>query len=157
MVDINNRVELIDTLRQLKENTLPQFGLMTPQHMVEHLAMSVSFSNGRCPQPLYVSNERAQTSKRFILGDGDYPIGFKAPMLGDTPSPLVTADLNAAICYLEEELNYFDSYFEENPDLVSMNPVLGELAYSEWIILHNKHFSHHFKQFNILTNEVDKL
>jgi len=112
--------------------------------------MSVRFSNGRSPQPLYVSDERAQASKRFILGDGQYPIGFKAPMLGDTPSPLITADLNAAIHYLEDELAYFDAYFEKHPDMVSMNPVLGELTYSEWIVLHNKHFSHHFKQFTLL-------
>lgn len=141
---------VIDLLGRLEGNTEPQFGLMTPQHMVEHLAMSVSFSNGRSPQSLYVSNERAQASKRFILGDGDYPIGFKAPMLGDTPSPLVMVDLDAAIRYLKDELNYFDSYFEENPAVTLMNPVLGELTYSEWIILHNKHFSHHFKQFGIL-------
>ncbi|RZK75600.1 MAG: hypothetical protein EOO85_13465 [Pedobacter sp.] len=143
---------MVDLLRQLKEDDKPRFGLMTSQHMVEHLAMSVRFSNGRSPQPLYVSTERAQVSKRFILGDGEYPIGFKAPMLGDSPPPLIKAGLKEAIQYLENELAYFDSYFEANPSTVVMNPVLGELTYSEWIILHNKHFAYHFKQFNILSS-----
>jgi len=29
-------------------------------------------------------------------------------------------------------------------------PRLGKLNYKEWIIFHNKHFTHHFKQFELI-------
>lgn len=149
MLNIHSRAELFEALRGLNPNSKPEFGSMTPQHMVEHLAFAVKFSNGKLPQRLYVSNERAETIKRFLLGEGEHPIGFKAPTLGDGLETLLTSDLNTAIYYLEKELSDFDAYYQENPNAVFMHPLLGELTYSEWVVFHNKHFSHHFKQFNL--------
>ena len=40
-------------------------------------------------------------------------------------------------------------YFKENKDATPINPTMGELNKQEWTIFHNKHFEHHFKQFNL--------
>ena len=45
--------------------------------------------------------------------------------------------------------NSLGKYFEENKDATPINPTMGELNKQEWIIFHNKHFEHHFKQFNL--------
>lgn len=152
MIDVMNRNELFAVLGKLKPNQLAQFGIMTPHHMVEHLAFSVQFANGKLSQKLYVTPERAQAIKQFILGDGAHPIGFKSPLLGEGLEPLSTSDLSAAIHYLDQELRAFDAYFADHPTSTPINPMLGELSYSEWIGFHNKHFSHHFKQFGLLAD-----
>jgi len=36
-----------------------------------------------------------------------------------------------------------------NPDALKLNPTFGELNKAEWEIFHEKHFTHHFKQFGI--------
>jgi oxepin-CoA hydrolase/3-oxo-5,6-dehydrosuberyl-CoA semialdehyde dehydrogenase len=149
MITIDNRKGLLEALRGLNPNVRPAFGIMTPHHMVEHLAFAVKFSNGKLPQRLYVPSERAETMKNFLLGEGEHPIGFKSPLLGDGLEPLLTTNLNTATDYLDKELTVFDTYFRENPDATFTHPLLGELTYSEWVLFHNKHFSHHFKQFNI--------
>lgn len=152
MIDVMNRNELFTILGKLEPDELAQFGIMTPHHMVEHLAFSVRFSNGKLPQKLHVTPERAQTIKQFILGTEAHPIGFKSPLLGEGLEPLTTSDLSAAIHYLAQELGAFDGYFAQNPTSNPTNPLLGALSYSEWIRFHNKHFAHHFKQFGLLAD-----
>lgn len=151
MIDITNQSQLVALLCKLSQKDVPRFGIMTPHHMVEHLAFSVQFSNGKLPQKLYVTPEKARAIKQFILGDGEHPIGFKSPVLGDGLEALVTPDLPAAIQYLGTELASFDQYFAEHPTVAPTNPMLGELTHSEWIRFHNKHFSHHLKQFGLLS------
>jgi oxepin-CoA hydrolase/3-oxo-5,6-dehydrosuberyl-CoA semialdehyde dehydrogenase len=57
--------------------------------------------------------------------------------------------LKFAISILLSELNRFDKYFKENKYATPINPTMGELNKQEWTIFHNKHFEHHFKQFNL--------
>ena len=41
------KTDLIDKLKQLEDNQKPLWGIMTPQHMVEHIIGSWLISNGR--------------------------------------------------------------------------------------------------------------
>ncbi|MFI5156737.1 MAG: hypothetical protein ACHQEM_11150, partial [Chitinophagales bacterium] len=77
-------------------------------------------------------------------------IGFRAPMLPPDPVPLKNQSLEAAKEQLKQELNAFDEYFARDPDAKPTNPTMGPLHFDEWLIFHNKHFTHHFKQFNLL-------
>jgi hypothetical protein len=151
MINILDRQKTFPILMSLKEDDKPLFGKMSPQHMIEHLMYALSFSNGRSPQPLMVNERIAKTIRHHIINtEKEISIGFKAPMLGDDLLPLRNPDLATAINYLEKELDLFDHYFKMNPDSSPVSPVMGELNYSEWIIFHNKHFTHHFKQFGLL-------
>lgn len=151
MVDINIRKEIIARLNNLKSDSIPKFGKMTAQHMVEHLTYAIMFSNGKFPQKLYLPIDKAELIKEKIIhSDNELPIGFKAPMLGDKLPNLVFPDLNIAVKELLAELDRFDKYFLENGDTKPINPIMGKLDKQEWIIFHNKHFKHHFRQFNLL-------
>jgi oxepin-CoA hydrolase/3-oxo-5,6-dehydrosuberyl-CoA semialdehyde dehydrogenase len=57
--------------------------------------------------------------------------------------------LKTSISILLSELKSFDKYFVDNKDATPINPTMGELSKQEWTIFHNKHFEHHFKQFNL--------
>lgn len=152
MVDILDRAKLFDILGRLEANEKPRFGAMTAQHMVEHLAFTVRFCNGKEPQRHYYSPEKEQKIKAYILDtDNDFMIGFKAPVLPPEGLPeLQHSDLNHAVSGLKTELTDFDSYFLKHPENRPVNPTMGELNYHEWVRFHNRHFTHHFKQFGLL-------
>lgn len=150
MIDITKRSDIFKRLESLKEDANPVFGKMTAQHMVEHLRFAIMFSNGKMPQKLYFPEGKAIAIKASIIySDRELPIGFRSPMLGDELPALIYSGLDEAIAGLKAELAGFDEYFVVNKDLKPMNPIVGELNYQEWIVFHNKHFMHHFKQFNL--------
>ena len=151
MIDVTYRENLITKLESLKVDNLPVFGKMTSQHMVEHLITAVMFSNGRLPQKLYYPLEKADMIKSsLIYSDKEFPIGFKAPMLGYDLPKLMFQDLPTSKLKLLSELDNFDLYFLNHENSTPINPVLGPLDKHEWIKFHNKHFTHHFKQFNLV-------
>ena len=151
MINIQDRHIVFETIKKSQSDTTPLFGIMSPQHMIEHLIFVLTLCNGKSPQQLMVDERLSKTIKHYTINtDKEMSIGFKAPMLGDGLIPLLYPDLNSAIAQLKKELNDFDLYFKENPDSKPMSPVLGELDHREWIIFHNKHFTHHFKQFGLL-------
>lgn len=151
MVDINNRTDIFKRLENLRPDAVPVFGKLSPQHMVEHLSATVMLSNGNCPEKLCLSQEEAAELKESIVhSDKDFPMELKAPLMGDEPPELCTPNLPAAITQLKTELEVFDAYFAANSKTKPMNPITGELDKEEWITFHNKHFTHHFKQYNLL-------
>lgn len=152
MIDILDRTKLFEILRKLQADDKPEFGAMTPQHMVEHLAFAVGFSNGKEPQQHHYPIEKEQKIKAFIIGtDNDMPIGFKSPVLPKEGLPtLKHSNLTNAIDNLKTELSDFDNYFTNHPSDKPINPTMGELNYQEWVRFHNRHFTHHFRQFRLL-------
>jgi hypothetical protein len=152
MIDILNRGKLFETIGKLQVYDKPIFGEMTPQHMVEHLILTVRISTRKEPQKHYFPSEKEQKIKAFVIGtDNDMPIGFKSPILPPDGLPaLKYSNLTDAIDNLKTELNDFDDYFRNNPLDKPINPTMGELNYQEWVRFHNRHFMHHFKQFGLL-------
>ena len=152
MVNILDRDTILKMLNPLKAAALPIFGTMTAQHMVEHLILTVRFSNGKEPQHQHYSREKEAKIKEFVIGTSkEMPIGFKSPVLpAEGLLPLACSSLGSAKDRLRMELKDFDLHFESNPLDKPINPTMGQLNYQEWIIFHNKHFTHHFNQFNLL-------
>lgn len=152
MIDILNRTALFALINKLKEDDTPAFGAMSPQHMVEHLAFTIGFSNGNEPQQQHYPAEKEQKIKAFIIdSDQDMPVSFKSPVLPEEGLPeLKQASLADAIEQLNKELQDFDHYFSLNPSEKPLNPTMGALSYTEWLRFHNRHFTHHFKQFRLI-------
>lgn len=149
MVDITRRQIIIEALSTIKEDSIPVFGKMTAQHMVEHLTFTIKFSNGKFPQKLYYRPDKAEMAKLVLIySNKEFPIGFKSPILGDDLPKLISPDISTSISKLFSELDCFDKFFLENEKPI--NPTLGPLDKQEWIKFHNKHFTHHFKQFKLI-------
>jgi hypothetical protein len=150
-VDITNRKELNSILSRLTELSVAKWGIMQPQNMIEHLIKTLQYSNGKKEIAQKSTDEEAKQAKAgFIYTDVEMPIGLKSSLAGETPDPLQYADLDAAKQQLNKELDDFESFFANNPEAEFVQPRLGKLNHQEWIILHNKHFTHHFKQFGLL-------
>jgi hypothetical protein len=152
MIDISDKKNVFGILNFLKAEERPRFGLMTAQHMVEHLGFALRFSNGKESQTVHYPKERLEKIKVFLLdSEKDWPANLKNPLLPREQLPsLKQSSLNSAIAGLEAELNDFDAYFVLQPQARPVHPTMGELTFAEWILFHNRHFTHHFKQFGLL-------
>ncbi len=151
-VDITNRQELNSRLNKLTENTQPQWGSLKAQNMVEHLAKTVQYTNGKKEIAQRNSDEEAMKAKQaFIYTDMEMSMGLKSPLLpAEGPVQFEFSSLDEAKENLNRELDDFEAWHVSHPDAVFIQPRLGKLNYKEWIIFHNKHFTHHFKQFGLI-------
>ncbi len=150
-VNISETTAILSILDKLEDSHLPVFGKMSPQHMIEHISAIVLYSNGRRSVPLLFSEEKAAKFKAYLIDtDNEFPVGFRAPLIGEDLLPLRFVNLDAAKSILMKEVNRYHEYWEQNKDGKMMHPTLGILDHREWTIFHNKHFTHHFNQFNLL-------
>ncbi|WP_108867188.1 DUF1569 domain-containing protein [Aquimarina aquimarini] len=149
-MDILNYQEVKTSIQKLTTSTPRKFGKMTPQHVIEHLTFALMFSNGEMPQKLIVSVESARKTKEyFVKQNNEFEPGFKTPLLGDEPPEYVFENLEVAKEKLLKAIIGFKEYFKVYPKEKPINPIMGHLDREEWIILHNKHFKHHFYQYGI--------
>ena len=144
MHDITSRLE------NLTEKSERRFGIMTPQHMIEHLILTVKLSYGRIKLPDFEPNEKQLMQKQaLIYSDISFPMGVKAPGLNDNLLDLRFPDLTTAKEELLKSINDYSVFFEKNPNEQTTHPRFGKLTYSEWELFHQKHFGHHLGQFGV--------
>lgn len=149
-LNFEDKADLITKLKSLKVDQQPEWGIMTPQHMVEHLIVTIKISNGGLTVPCKIPAEQIPQYKAFLLeSDQEMQKGIKANGM-EGLLDLRYASLEASIEKLNEEIDKFNAYFETNPDAKLVNPVLNEIGYEDWKTFHKKHFTHHFKQFGLM-------
>lgn len=139
---------LLQRIQHLSVTTEAQFGILTPQHMVEHLILTVKMSAGRIPIPEFVPNERQLAQKKALLfTDLPFPKGIKGPGLPDTLLDLRFPDLETAKAELIKSWDAYQLLFKENPNKQTLHPGFGLLNFDEWERFHAKHNDHHLSQF----------
>lgn len=149
-LNFDDKENLISKLKTLKVDQQPEWGIMTPQHMVEHLIVTTKLSNGGLSVPCRIPVEQIPQYKAFLLeSDQEMQKGIKANGM-EGLLDLRYPSLEASIEKLEEEIDKFNTFFENNPDAKITNPVLAEIGYEDWKTFHKKHYTHHFKQFGLM-------
>ncbi|OOG70118.1 DUF1569 domain-containing protein [Algoriphagus sp. A40] len=134
----------------LTKDTLAQFGIMTPQHMVEHLTLTVKISYGRIKLPEFEPNEKQLAQKQALINsDIKFPIGIKAPVIGDKLLDLRYENLETAKTELVKSIDDYNQHFSEFQNDQTIHPRFGKLNYEEWERFHKKHFQHHLSQFGL--------
>jgi hydroxymethylglutaryl-CoA reductase len=145
-LDFTDKNEIVKSLSLLTADTKPTFGILTAQLMVEHLAITIQFSNGNRPLLNYKEENRMID---YLLSNQEMPKGTKFFLVGNNLAEPITNSLSEAIDFLIKELHDFDEYFIKNPNDKPTHGVFGNLDKSHWETAHSKHFTHHFKQFGI--------
>ena len=140
-----------ERLKKLKADTPAQFGIMSPQHMVEHLTVTVKIAYNRIQIPDFEPSEKQKSQKLALLETNmDFPKGVIAPgMKAGDLLPLRSSNLAEAKQQLIASITAYNTFFESYPDTTTVHPRFGMLNYKEWEKFHPKHFEHHFKQFGI--------
>lgn len=147
---INNSMFLL--LNNLSADSKAGWGKMNAQQMIEHLADFFDVSTEKIKFPLSTPEEHLPKYKAFLYSDKEFRENTKAPteVLGEEPLPLKTANLEAAVAKLSIAVSDFFNYFKNDPGKATMHPAFGLLNFDEWIMMHYKHVTHHFKQFGLI-------
>ena len=141
-----------ECLSNLKEDAKPAWGIMTPQHMIEHLEYTYRIASGEIQDFEIATPEKILEKVHNSLYNYDpFPKNSNFPMLEKNKlDDLKHADLATAIAKFNEAREDYKTFFKENPDAVLKNLVFGELNRYESYLMERKHLNHHFNQFNLL-------
>ena len=149
-VDFLNFEEVRSRLSSLHINDKPVFGKMNSQQMIEHLSAITKIANGNWKVDVFVSDEKTARRKPFLNTENELQVGFKAPFLSEKPVALKFNSIYEAIDDLINQLNVFVEVFTKDKKRTVVHPFFGELDFEYWKKFQVKHFTHHFKQFNLL-------
>ena len=142
--------QFLKKLTLLHADQNPLWGKMTPQHMVEHLILSIQMSNGKLNLKCISQPENLPSLKRFLLSERELPKEYINPYIGPNLLELKYSSLEEAVESLEKEINNYNQFFKLNPDTKTVHVTFGELNKQEWDQFHSKHFKHHLSQFDLI-------
>ena len=137
-------------LSSLNEDSKPVFGQMNAQQMIEHLSAVTQIANGNWNVNVFVSDEKTARRKPFLQTENELQTGFRASFIADEPSKLKFSSIENAIDDLLYQVQSFLLIFKQDKNRTVVHPFFGELNFEEWKKFQVKHFTHHFKQFDLL-------
>ncbi len=139
----------LQKLDEIQENARPEWGIMTPHHMIEHLSMLFVISNGKFQAPSFLPEEKQARRKHgFFERQLPFPKNF-SPLGEPKLEKLRFENINAAKQKLKAALERYQQYHQENPEVRCNHPVMGPLNHQEWNEFHARHIQHHLEQFGI--------
>ena len=146
-----NRKNVEGYLAKLTEQSTAKWGIMTPQHMVEHLIHGLHSAVNKIKLDVHTPEEHLEKYTDSLYNYYPFPKNSKTPVLEDgVLADLEYADLNEAKAKFLEGFDAFELYYKENPEATANNAVFGPLDKDLWDLMNRKHFNHHFEQFSIL-------
>ncbi|KAA9333570.1 DUF1569 domain-containing protein [Adhaeribacter soli] len=137
-------------LEKLTAETKPAWGIMTPQHMLEHLGNTLVMVNSKKALPCVTPEEHLPAYRQFLMSEKPFAQNIPNQFIGDGLAPLRFEDLETAKTKLLAAIESFQRFFQENPEATPMHPFFGHLNYEEWQQFQRKHFTHHFRQFGLI-------
>ena len=145
------RHEMIPLLQTLEPSQKGKWGKMDAQQMVEHLRDVFKVANGRIIlQLINTDPEQLAAARDFLLSDAPFKENTRVPMMPPEPRPHKYATLQEAIEKTAVEMEHVFTVYTENPSLLLMHPVFGELDYALQMRYLDKHVRHHLRQFGLV-------
>lgn len=144
-----DRTDLLARLENLRANSTGQWGKMTANQMLCHLADTVRVCLHEKEAPFMGKWYDPLLTKWFALSPVPWPKGkIKAPPMLD---PTVGG---AQPVEFEQDKQAFIRLIVQYGQTQSdypwpKHPILGVLTYAQWGRFHYVHFDHHFRQFGI--------
>ena len=123
---------------------------MNAQQMIEHLSAVTQIANGNWNINVFVSDEKTARRKPFLQTENELQTGFRASFIADEPIKIKFSSIEIAIDDLLYQLQSFLLVFKRDENRTVVHPFFGELNFEEWKKFQVKHFTHHFKQFDLL-------
>ena len=138
-------------LMGLTEDTPPKWGIMTAQHMVEHLASFNDVALRKTPMEMLTPAHKLERYTESLYNYRKMPRGFQLATLkkGETED-LRFASLDEAKDALMKGLQEVEAAYKDDSNFKAFNPTFGELNSYEWKLYLQKHIQHHFEQFGLL-------
>ncbi len=137
-------------LKTLPSDQEPNFGLMSAQHMVEHLIYVVKVTMKRRGEPEAEPTKSQLYFRKFIENGAVFQHRPKKGASKADLSELRMANIGAAIAGLEAAIAKFYALYEENPAFKSYNPMMGEFNMEELELFNYQHCRWHAYQFGLI-------
>lgn len=146
----NEKVEAC--INKLTQDTKPKWGILTPQHLLEHLEQGYRIMSGEIQDFEIATPEKILEKVHHSLYNYEkFPQGTAFPtMKKGELEDLIHPDFETAKTKFFEARAAYQSFFKENPEAVMKNMVFGELNRYESYLLERKHLNHHFEQFGLI-------
>lgn len=143
--------ELKPLLSAIPVDRKPDWGSMSVQQMVEHLAWPFRASNGKLDMPLTTEPEKIERVKQIgLMNDRPMQRNFDNPVFTAEYRRLQHQHVAQAIEALMQEVHDFIDYFSLHPQgHTRMHNIFGPLNRDEWFQFHEKHIRHHLLQFGV--------
>jgi len=137
-------------IKKPKGDEIPEWGKMNPQQMIEHMTDSIRIADEKITHAVHTPLEDLPAYKGFMMSEKPFRPNTKNKLMDENPPAITNSTLQDAVQELEDEIDYFVNYFEQQPGRVTSNPIFGDLNYGEWVHLLHKHMVHHLKQFRLM-------
>ena len=145
------KANILAAISKLKDSSKANWGLMGPQHMVEHLIFHFQTAMGQIETAVVTPEDRLEKWQDSLWNYIPMPQEFKHPKLNpEAAMPLVYSNLAEAKMELEKAFDAYQTYFKANPVAKNPNAVFGPLDKTHWDLMSRKHFDHHFRQFGLV-------
>ena len=140
---------MLSILNGLNSSKTPLWGKMNAQEMVEHLSDMLMMSRGTGNFTIDIDAETIARRQQFLSSDKEMAKNIAVPFTKEIIE-LRHDELELALDEFAEEWINFTEYYENNPSASVIHPYYGDLDFNLWLKMHDKHFTHHFKQFGLI-------
>lgn len=152
-VSLNKKEFLIDQvpefLKQLTPESTANFGLMSAQHMVEHVILTTKGTSRRQGEVPAEPTKGHLGFARFIENGAKFEYRPSSKTKDDLP-PLKYGSLEEAVSHVKPSLEAFYAAFEGDSNFKSYNDITGELSLEQAELFGYQHFKWHLYQFGVL-------
>ena len=139
----------LEILENLDEKKSASWGKMTSQRMIEHLSDCIYMSCGIGNHELLIPEEKIKGMQAFLISDKEMPQNIQVPFAKEN-TPLRNTDIELALDEFTMAWVDFEEMYSEDSKKTALHPYYGNLNYEQWLLLHSKHFTHHFTQFGLM-------
>ena len=142
--------DFISLLKQTSTDTLPAWGKMGLQQMVEHFSDAVRSASGKLSiTQIFTPEENLPKMRAFLMSDKPFRENTPNPLMPETPGPVRNKTIDEALAELRQEIDTFFSVFQNNNQQQTRNPFFGDLDFEQNVQLLYKHALHHLRQFGL--------
>ena len=142
----DHKIYLTETVPQLlaklRKEDEPSFGVMSSQHMVEHLIWVAKSSVKDYGPPPEEFTEGQQKFMKFIQSGANFKV-YPPKKTREELDPPRMPDLQAAIDEVPKAIQRLYSHDEGH---IFFNPMMGKATFEEMELLQAKHFQWHLEQ-----------
>ena len=139
----------LEILKNLDEKKSASWGKMTPQRMIEHLSDCIYMSCGIGNHELLIPEEKIKGMQAFLYSEKEMLQNILVPFAKEN-TPLRNTDIELALDEFTMAWVDFEEMYSEDSKKTALHPYYGNLNYEQWLLLHSKHFTHHFTQFGLM-------
>lgn len=145
------RQNLEEKLYLLTEDSKAAWGIMTPQHMLEHLEFFFHMAVGKVKTEITTPKKHLEKIQDSLWNYRPMPKSFDHPILRKGELEDLKHDsLDVAKETFLKSYDEYKAFFKENPTIKTPNTVFGMLDSYHWELVTRKHTHHHFEQFGLL-------